>query len=98
MHVIYGSLAVIGILLFVCFMSFVVLCFFDSRTMSTDMTSKASGRFYLLYIWVQVVVVACYSFMQGIEYQYLQILIQFVLALLLYLKFGLVRCYFNRFI
>ena len=96
MHFIYGIVAVVGASLFVVFMSFVVLCYFEFRTNSPDLTAKRSGRPYLLYIWMKVFVVLFYSFLFGKEQQYLEILFQFLFAVLVYLKFGLARTYYDK--
>ncbi|CAD8075781.1 unnamed protein product [Paramecium primaurelia] len=97
-HIVHAIVAIFGTILFFVLCTLFSLLYFESRYQPHDASSKFSGRANAIFLTYELIMVICYTFMNGKNYDYLIILIMMVGSFTIFWKIHVEAPFNNMYI
>ncbi|CAD8157654.1 unnamed protein product [Paramecium octaurelia] len=77
-HIVHAIVAIFGTILFFVLCTLFSLLYYESRYLPHEASSKLTGRANAIFLTYELIMVICYTFMNGKSYEYLMILIMMI--------------------
>ncbi|CAD8209105.1 unnamed protein product [Paramecium pentaurelia] len=97
-HIVHSVVAIFGVILFVILCLHFSLLYFEPRYQPLEASSKLSGRANAVFLIYQLIMVICYTFMNGRNYDYLMILIMLIGSFIIFWKIHIEQPFNNLYI
>ncbi|CAD8162069.1 unnamed protein product [Paramecium octaurelia] len=97
-HIVHSVVAIFGVILFFILCLLFSLLYYEPRYQPLEASSKKSGRANAVLLTYQLIMVICYTFMTGKNYDYLMILIMLIGSFIIFWKIHIEQPFNNLYI
>ncbi|CAD8126292.1 unnamed protein product [Paramecium sonneborni] len=97
-HTVHGIVSIFGIICFYIFCISFSLLYYEPRYMEMNPQSKKNGRYLAIFLTYELVMIICYTFMVGKQYDYIFILIIVIGSFFVFWKMHVENPHYNKYI